>query len=76
MVTKKTRTAAETPLRKQQESRKGKRQLPSWVDEETHHQLKVLALELRITMDRLVVEAVEALLRKHGRPVGRRRGKQ
>ena len=57
----------------QQESRIGKKQLPVWVDEETHHLLKGLAHELHTTMESLVVQKVEELLREHGKLSERRR---
>ena len=52
---------------KKQESRIGKKQLPVWVAEETHYQLKGLAHEEARTMEDIVVELVEGYLRKHGK---------
>lgn len=59
--------AARKTASTKQESRIGKKQLPVWVAEETHFQLKGLAHEQGRTIEAIVVELVEAYLRKHGK---------
>lgn len=59
--------APRKPASTKQESRVGKKQLPVWVAENTHYELKGLAHEQSRTIEAIVVELVEAYLRKHGK---------
>jgi hypothetical protein len=56
-----------TTQNKPQPGRDGKVQVKAWVEPEFRKQLKSLALELDTSLEALVIQQLEALLRKHGK---------
>jgi len=66
-VPTKTRSAPSTARPQQQPGREGKVQVKAWVAPELRKRLKTLALELEIPVEALIVQQLEALLKKHGK---------
>ena len=53
--------------RPQQPGREGKVQVKAWVSPELRKRLKALAVELETPVEALIIQQLEALLKKHGK---------